>query len=93
VFHHLPDELVRASVAELHRVMRPGARLLVLEDIPSPRWWNLPGHMMHWLDRGDHIRTDADYRALLEPHFVVRRSYQVTSGICDLAVYVMDRVR
>lgn len=91
VFHHLPDELVRASVAELHRVLRPGARLLVLEDIPSPRWWNLPGHLMHWLDRGDHIRTDADYRALLGTHFAVRRSYPVTSGVCDLAVYVLDR--
>lgn len=91
VFHHLPDDLVRASVAELRRVLRPGARLLVLEDIPSPRIWNVPGHVMHWLDRGDHIRTDSDYRALLEPHFLVRSTYQVTSGICDLAVYVLDR--
>ncbi|HWQ13711.1 MAG TPA: class I SAM-dependent methyltransferase [Roseiflexaceae bacterium] len=91
VFHHLPDELVRASVAELHRVLRPGARLLVMEDIPSPRPWNILGHTMHWLDRGDHIRTDADYRALLAPHFLIRRSYQVRSGICDLAVYVLDR--
>lgn len=91
VFHHLPDDVVRASVAELHRVLRPGARLLVMEDIPSPRPWNVLGHLMHWLDRGDHIRTDADYRALLTPHFAVRRSYQVKSGICDLAVYVLDR--
>ncbi|MEN9936851.1 MAG: hypothetical protein RLZZ387_3430 [Chloroflexota bacterium] len=92
VFHHLPDWLVRASVAELHRVLKPGARLLVLEDIPTRRVWNAPGHLMHWLDRGDHIRTDADYRALLMTHFAIRRSYEVTSGICDLAVYVMDRV-
>jgi SAM-dependent methyltransferase len=91
VFHHLPDELVRASVAELARILRPGARLLVMEDIPSPRPWNVLGHLMHWLDRGDHIRSDADYQALLAPHFAIRNSYQVRSGICDLAVYVLDR--
>jgi SAM-dependent methyltransferase len=91
VFHHLPDELVRASVAELHRVLRPGATLLLMEDIPSPRPWNVLGHLMHWLDRGDHIREDADYRALLNPYFQLRRSYHVKSGICDLAVYVMER--
>lgn len=91
VFHHLPDDLVRASVAELHRVMRPGATLLLMEDIPSPRPWNVLGHLMHWLDRGDHIREDADYRALLRPYFQLRRSYHVQSGICDLAVYVLDR--
>ncbi|MFO7169844.1 MAG: class I SAM-dependent methyltransferase [Chloroflexota bacterium] len=91
VFHHLPDDLVRASVAELHRVLRPGARLLVMEDIPSPEPWNVLGHLMHWLDRGDHIRTDADYRSLLMPHFTLCRTYKVRSGICDLAVYVLDR--
>jgi SAM-dependent methyltransferase len=91
VFHHLPDDLVCASVAELHRVLRPGARLLVMEDIPSPRPWNILGHLMHWLDRGDHIRDDEQYRALLAPHFAIRGSYTLKSGICDLAVYVLDR--
>ncbi len=91
VFHHLPDTIVRASTAELHRVLRPGARLLVMEDIPSPRFWNVLGHLMHWLDRGDHIRSDDDYRALFAPQFVIERSYTVKSGICDLAVYVMTR--
>jgi SAM-dependent methyltransferase len=91
VFHHFPDSLVRESVAELHRVLRPGARLLVMEDIPSPRPWNLLGHLMHWLDRGDHIRSDAEYRALLLTHFELLRSYQIKSGICDLAVYVLER--
>lgn len=91
VFHHLPDEIGRAAAAELHRVMRPGATLLVMED-SDPSWWNLPGHLMHMLDRGDFIRTDADYRALFAPHFQVVRSYPMRSGICDYAVYVLERV-
>lgn len=91
VFHHLPDELVRASAAELHRVLKPGATLLVMEDIAPPSRWNLAGHAMHWLDRGGHIRSDDDYRALLMPHFQPRREYTMRSGICDYAVYVMER--
>jgi SAM-dependent methyltransferase len=91
VFHHMPDSLVRASIAELYRVLRPHATLLIMEDIPSPRIWNIPGHLMHWLDRGDHIRTADDYRALFAPFFSIERSYPIRSGVCDLAVYVTRR--
>src|SRR5690349_9062282 len=86
VFHHMPDDLARAAVAELHRALKPRATLLVMEDIPPPDRWNVAGHAMHWLDRGGFIRGDADYRALLEPAFAVRRNYYMRSGICDYAV-------
>jgi SAM-dependent methyltransferase len=92
VFHHMDDDLARATVAELHRALKPGATLLVMEDIPPPDAWNLAGHAMHWLDRGGFIRDDAEYRALLAPHFAVQRSYAMRSGICDYAVYVLERV-
>lgn len=91
VFHHMHDELVRTTAAELCRVLRPGATLLVMEDIPPPDPWNLAGHVMHWLDRGGFIRSDADYRNLLAPHFAVRRDYTMRSGICDYIVYVLER--
>ena len=89
VFHHLPDELVRRGMAELYSALKPGATLLVIEDVPPPTSWNVPGHVMHWLDRGDHIRTDEDYRALFAPYFLVRDSYGMRSGICDYCVYVL----
>lgn len=91
VFHHLPDDVVRGAVAELHRVLKPGATLLVMEDIAPPDVWNIAGHAMHWLDRGGFIRSNADYRALMAPLFVSRREYTMRSGICDYAVYVMER--
>jgi SAM-dependent methyltransferase len=92
VLHHMDDNLARATAAELHRALKPGATLLVMEDIPPPDAWNVAGHAMHWLDRGGFIRGDADYRALLAPYFVARRSYVMRSGICDYAVYVLERV-
>lgn len=92
VFHHMPDELARATAAELHRVLKPGAAMLVMEDIPPPDAWNVAGHAMHWLDRGGFIRSNDDYRALLAPFFEARKSYHMRSGICDYNVYVLERV-
>ncbi len=89
VFHHLSDEIVRRSMVELDHALTPDATLLVIEDVPPPSPWNLPGRIMHWLDRGDHIRTDAEYRALFAPHFEVRESFSMRSGICDYGVYVL----
>ena len=91
VFHHLPDEIVRGSVCELYRVLKPNATLLVMEDIAPPDIWNVAGHAMHWLDRGGFIRSNVDYRALMAPQFFPRREYTMRSGICDYAVYVMER--
>lgn len=92
VFHHMPDDLVRTTVTEIHRVLKANATLLVMEDTPPPDPWNVAGHLMHWLDRGGYIRTNDEYRTLLEPYFSVRRNYLMRSGICDYEVYVLDRV-
>lgn len=92
VLHHLPDPIVAAAMTELHRVLRPGAIALIMEDIPPPDPWNVAGHLMHWLDRGGHIRTEAQYRALFGPGFTVQRTYHMRSGICDYAVYVLKKV-
>lgn len=91
VLHHLPDQVAAAAMAELHRALRPGAVALVMEDIPPPDPWNLAGHLMHWLDRGGHIRTEDNYRAIFGAGFAIERSYQMRSGICDYAVYVLRR--
>jgi SAM-dependent methyltransferase len=90
VFHHMQDDLGRASAIELHRVLKPGATLLVMEDI-EPDWWNLPGHLMHLIDRGKFIRSDSDYQALFHPYFTLVRAYPMRSGICDYGVYVLER--
>ena len=91
VFHHLDDTVGREAAAELYRVMKPGGKLLVIEDI-EPSWWNIPGHLMHWIDRGKFIRSDADYHSLFRPYFRLQKTYQMRSGICDYGIYVLERV-
>jgi SAM-dependent methyltransferase len=92
VLHHLPDTLVADAMRELHRVLRPGAVALVMEDVPPPDAWNVAGHAMHWLDRGGYIRSEAHYRALFGAGFAVQRTYHMRSGICDYGVYVLRRL-
>lgn len=91
VLHHLPDAIARAAMAELARVLRPGAAVLVMEDIPPPAGQNPAGRLMHAIDRGGHIRSEAEYRAVFGPTLSVERAYTLRSGICDYAVYVLER--
>lgn len=91
VLHHLPDAVVRAAMVELHRVLRPDAIALIMEDIAPPDPWNVAGHIMHWLDRGSFIRSEVEYRALFGEGFRLLRSYHMRSGICDYEVYVLRR--
>ncbi len=91
VLHHLPDAVAQACVDELYRVLRPGATVLVMEDVPPPDMWNIAGHAMHWLDRGGFIRDEVAYRAFFREGFTLLRTYHMRSGICDYGVYVLRR--
>ncbi len=93
LLHHLEDGEAAAVVAELARVLAPGAPALVMEDVPPPTRWNVPGRLMHALDRGDHIRAEDGYRALFAPAFAVERAYPMRSGICDYTVLGLRRGR
>ena len=88
----LPDAVAQAAMSELARVLKPGATALVIEDVPPPDPWNVLGHAMHALDRGGHIRGEAEYRSIFGSEFEIERSYHMRSGICDYGVYVLRRL-
>lgn len=89
LLHHLSDEDVRAVLAGMKRVLRPGGRVLFIEDIPTESRLNLVGHLLHWAENGHFIRPANDYRALLEPFFHLEDEQLFLSGFCD---YYMARV-
>ncbi len=89
VIHHLTDEDSKSVLTEARRVLNPGTgRLIMWEDVPTRRTFNLPGRLVHWLDQGDHIRADAHYIKLVQAVFPHVRYYPMSSGVCDYIVLI-----
>jgi ubiquinone/menaquinone biosynthesis C-methylase UbiE len=89
VLHHLSDEDVTEVARSLSRVVRPGGKVLVIEDIPAESHLNLVGHLLHWIENGHYIRPAEEYRRLLSPFFRVGEERLFRSGVCD---YYMTRL-
>ena len=66
VLHHC-DDRVAGELLELSRTaLKPGGRLVCYEPVYL-RWQSDFGRRMMGLDRGQHIRTEAAWKALLAP--------------------------
>jgi len=54
---NIPDD--RAAIAQMHRVLRPGGRLILLDHVASDRWWVLAAQrLLEQVTR----RTSGDYQ-------------------------------
>lgn len=91
VFHHMDEATVDGTLKELQRVLKLDGRMLVLEDIPTRAWWNLPGRLIHAADMGAFIRPPAAYAALIERYFKIDQQFPMLSGFCDYQVFVVSR--
>jgi len=83
LLHHLPDDVTRAVLQETRRLLVPGGRALVIEDIPAVSKLNLIGHLIHHIENGEHIRPQADYRRLFLEFGKLENEEILRSGICD----------
>lgn len=89
LLHHLSDEVVRDVLAECHRILAAGGRVLVIEDIPAISKLNLVGHLIHNVENGEHIRPADEYRKLYRERFVIDHEEILASGICDYFAAVL----
>lgn len=91
LLHHLADADAERVLREAARVLRKGGKAVVIEDVPSRTIPGFFGGLVHLLDAGGHIRDKAGYAGLLEKRFHVRNSYFMCSGVCDYAVFALER--
>jgi len=89
LLHHLPDEDVRAVLAECRRVLVRGGRVLVIEDIPAISRLNLIGHLIHRVENGEHIRAVEEYQRLYSEAAKIESGEVLQSGICDYYAAVL----
>jgi SAM-dependent methyltransferase len=65
--HHLPHENAVEAIREMHRCLRKGGRLIVLEDVWPRRGWARPiAWLIRRLDRGAYMRTQEELLALFQ---------------------------
>lgn len=65
--HHLSDENAIAAIREMHRCLRKGGRLIVLEDVWPLRARTRPiAWLIRRLDRGKYMRTEERLLALFQ---------------------------
>lgn len=83
LLHHLSDEDATAVIHGLSRVLKPGGRALIIEDIPTESKLNLVGHLLHWAENGHFIRSAEHYRRLLQGRFRLGEELEFRSGVCD----------
>ena len=89
LLHHLRDEDAREVLLECKRLMVPGGRALVIEDIPAVSKLNLIGHLIHNVENGEYIRPAAAYRKLYSATMRIEREEVLKSGICDYYAVVL----
>jgi SAM-dependent methyltransferase len=68
VLHHLDDSEATELLALASRSLKPGGRLVTLDPARTPE----QSALARWLatrDRGEHVRSPTDYRALAESSF------------------------
>ena len=72
LFHHLDDTTATRLVQLIYRVLKPGGRLVTLDGVfesgqnPVARW-------LISMDRGQYVRTGAEYEAIFATAFVSPR--------------------
>lgn len=89
LLHHLDDTSVRSVLKESKRMLKPGGRILAIEDIPARSKLNVIGHLLHNIENGEHIRPSEDYRKLYAETLTVEREEVLRSGICDYYAAVL----
>jgi SAM-dependent methyltransferase len=88
VLHHLPDAVAAKVVREAMRVSRTDGYVAILDAVlPTTAWRRPLASAIRSLDRGEHMRSEADLRALFagDPRWQFSRFTYAATGLEMLA--------
>jgi ubiquinone/menaquinone biosynthesis C-methylase UbiE len=91
VFHHIDDATSKQALKQITRVLKPGARFVVIEPVPAVSRWNIAGRIMKSLDLGEYIRPYEAWSALFSSAFQTEKIYPYRIGFNDLCIFVGKR--
>lgn len=65
--HHLPDKVLEGAFKEMRRCLKPGGRVVVLEDVWPRRGWTRPAAwFIRRFDRGEYMRTQKEMERIVQ---------------------------
>ena len=88
--HHLDEADIVRSLSEIHRVLKPGGKFLLIEDCPTRSKWNFLGRFLQSQDAGGRIRPMAYYEQVLLPKFTLEKSYPMRAGVWDYGIFLLQ---
>ncbi len=95
LLHHLPDAMAATTIREMTRVCAFGGTVLVIDAVMPPAVWRNPyAHITRRMDRGRHMRYQAQLEVLLPDRSawsVERRTYSYAGH--ELIVCVLKNGR
>lgn len=90
LLHHLIDSDVAAVAKEIQRIVKPGGRVVVIEDVRPAFWQNPFINLLYRLDAGGRFRSSGFYKKIFKRYFYLKKSYPVKSGFWRYNVFVFS---
>lgn len=82
ILHHLDDDKISRVLSEAKRVLRPGGKILIMEDAKIAELENSAIKFFQKFDKGDFIRTPQQYKNMAQRYFTVSREQAFRNGGC-----------
>jgi SAM-dependent methyltransferase len=73
-FHHIDDTILAEELGQMKTLLKAEGTLIMIDILLPRNDTFLPRALFRKLERGAHIRSQEDYRAILERHFIIRKS-------------------
>ncbi len=82
VLHHLNDKKAKKVIREAARILKPDGKILIMEDAKIKKLENAVVRFIQKFDKGEFIRTPADYQKIITPYLKIIEESGFRNGGC-----------